>query len=119
MKLPWFRKKRGGVSFWASQETRAGSEVREKLQDLTLKVDASPFNPVEHLDKKRAFIAIVFVFGFLILLLLVIVGVPVYNALIGKAQAIDLNNTLSTVGGLLGTPLGFVVGYYFKESKKK
>lgn len=119
MKFPWSRKKRGGVSIWSSPITQTGSEVHEKFQVLTSKVDAAPFNPAEHLDKKRAFIAIVFVFGFLTLLLLVILGVPIYNAVIGKAEALDLNNTLSTVGGLLGTPLGFVVGYYFKEAKRK
>lgn len=119
MRLPWFRRKRGGVNIWHSSVSQTGSEVHEKFQDLTYKVAASPFNPIEHLDKKRALIAIVFVFGFLILLLLVIIGVPTYNAVIGKAEALDLGNTLSTVGGLLGTPLGFVVGYYFKEAKRK
>lgn len=120
MRFPWFRRKRrGGNVSWSFLDTPSGLGVHEKLQDLSTKVESAPFNPVEHLDKKRAFIAIVFVFGFLALLLIVIVGVPIYNAAIGQGEKIDLNTTLSTVGGLLGTPLGFVVGYYFKESKKK
>jgi len=103
------------------QKTGGGQakQASARLEALEHKVESAPFDPKEHLDKKRALIAQIFVWGFLILILVVLVGVPLYNQWIGKPTALDMDKTLSQVGGLLGTPLGFVVGYYFKEYKKR
>lgn len=119
MKNPFSRKKGGETVKYRLVMPSGSQESHQKFLKLEEKVTNAPFNPTEHLDKKRAYIAQLFVWGFLTLILLVLVGVPLYNKWVGHAQPLDLDKTLSQVSGLLGTPLGFVVGYYFKENKKK
>jgi hypothetical protein len=71
------------------------------------------------MDTKRSEIALIFVWGYLALVFTVIIGVPGYNLAAGHATALELDKIISQVGGLLGTPLGFVVGYYFKDELRR
>lgn len=128
MELPFFSRKKGGSQLFyvnkagtnASLDDDSGADAHASLERLIDDVNKKdPFNRVEHLDKKRAFIALIFVWGYLGLVFLIMVGAPLYNKSIGNTEPIDLDKILAQVGALLGTPLGFVVGYYFKEDKKK
>lgn len=77
------------------------------------------FNHLEHTDKSRKHIAFVFVYGYIVLVTLIIVGVPIFNtAVLGQRDALELQNILAQAGALIGSPLGFVVGYYFKEDSR-
>ena len=77
------------------------------------------FNHLEHTDKSRKHIAYVFVYGYIILVSVIVVGVPLYNWLIlGDPKQLELDKILAQVGALIGSPLGFVVGYYFKEDAR-
>jgi hypothetical protein len=75
---------------------------------------------VEQYDTtKRGIIALWFVISYILLVFTVIFGVPLYNWLaIGKPQSLDVTQVLTEVGTLLGSPLGFVLGYYFKGGEK-
>lgn len=93
----------------------------DRIQQLeaTMSSLQPPHDHAEHLDKSRAKIAFTFVRWYFVLIFIVVIGLPIYGKWIGNAQTIDLNGTLTQLGTLLGTPLGFVVGYYFKEDRKK
>jgi len=97
-------------------------ELDARLQRLenTAEELQPPHNHDEYLDKSRAKIAFKFVRWYLFYVLLVIIGVPIYNRYaVGAKETIDIFKVLAQVGTLLGTPLGFVVGYYFKESNNQ
>lgn len=97
-------------------------ELDARLQRLEATADElrPPHNHDEHLDKSRSKIALKFVRWYLLYVLLIIIGVPAYNHFaVHSAETIDLFKVLAQVGTLLGTPLGFVVGYYFKEESSK
>ena len=78
------------------------------------------FDHLEHTDKSRKHIAYVFVYGYIFLVGLIVIGVPLYNWLaLHRTDGLELDKTLSQVGALIGSPLGFVVGYYFKEDSRR
>jgi hypothetical protein len=98
----------------ASQEDARLQRLLDTAEQLK-----PPHDHAEHLDKSRSKIALRFVRWYLIYVFLIIVGVPLYNHYaVGSSEAIDIYKLLAQVGTLLGTPLGFVVGYYFKEENK-
>lgn len=66
-------------------------------------------------NRSRSRIAYGFTFAFIGLLGLVIVGAPIYNATIGKDMPLNLTELITTFVAQFGTPLGFVLGYYFKD----
>ena len=84
-----------------------------------------PHNPEKLMDESRKTIAYWFVISFIIIIGAVLLLVPIYNAIAfhnarvivqeSTYQPLDIAQVLATLGTLLGTPLGFVVGYYFKE----
>lgn len=91
----------------------------QRLEDTAERLEP-PHNHDEYLDKSRAKIAFKFVRWYLFYVLLVLVGVPLYNRFAaGSKQTLDVFKILAQVGTLLGTPLGFVVGYYFKEDSNQ
>jgi hypothetical protein len=96
-------------------------EQDKRIQTLESTLDSlkSPFDRVEHLDKSRSKIAFKFVGWYFALILVLIIGVPLYNNWVGSPTLLELDKLLNQIGTLLGTPLGFVVGYYFKEEKRK
>jgi hypothetical protein len=122
MKNP-FKRKGGNVRYIVASRTgdTPDTEIDERIRKLENTAGSlkPPFNRIEHLDKKRAVIALIFVCGYIGLVLLATIWIPLYNKWVGHAQPIDLDKTFSQLGALLGTPLGFVVGYYFKENKRK
>jgi hypothetical protein len=76
---------------------------------------------VERYDTtKRGTIALWFVISYILLVFLVVFGVPVYNWLVAnKPEQLNVSEVLTEVGTLLGSPLGFVLGYYFKGGEKE
>jgi hypothetical protein len=123
MKLPtFFRKKKGGRNNGYGEYLSLGHNpyvnTRESLGRLEEKID-SPFDHQQHKDRSRSNIAYVFVFGYVGIVVLILLGVPIYNWLaLNNPQPLELEKTLAQAGTLLGAPVGFVVGYYFKEEEK-
>jgi hypothetical protein len=101
---------------------RAKHDINRELSRFQDKVDSAQkpsFNHLEHTDKSRRHIAFVFVYSYVSLVLLILVGVTLYNWLIvHDPKALEMDRLLAQVGSLIGAPLGFVVGYYFKEDAK-
>lgn len=92
--------------------------IRDNLSRLQNKTRETKFDRVRHKDTKRSHIAMVFVYGYMITVAIIIIGAPVYNAIVlSQPEGIDIERILAQVGTLLGSPLGFVIGYYFKEDK--
>lgn len=94
-----------------------------ELRQLQQRVDENKkptFDHLEHTDKSRRHIAFVFVYGYIALVAVIIVGVPLYNALaLHQPNYLELDKILAQAGALIGSPLGFVVGYYFKEDSRR
>jgi hypothetical protein len=123
MKNPFRRKKKGvgqEIPFWSSPYISSNVVGQEAYQSLKeLQKTAKEFNHLEHLDTKRAQIALKFVNWYLFYIAVIVVGVPLFNVLLAKNHSpIDIYKLLTQVGTLLGSPLGFVVGYYFKEDHR-
>lgn len=90
----------------------------ERVARLGQRVKEEKFDPKKHKDTKRAHIAMVFVYGYMITITIVIVGAPIFNAVFTDIkEPLDIERILAQVGSLIGAPLGFVIGYYFKEDK--
>ena len=92
-------------------------EVSQKLISSDGQYDEfNDYDPIKQEGDTRQQIARIFVIGYFGLFALILMGVPAYNALIiENPSQIDLENTLQIFGTLIGTSLGFVVGYYFKS----
>lgn len=93
----------------------------EKVDDIIKKIE--DYNPQKVADSQRDFIVRVMVVFYVVLMILILVGVPAYN-LWGTiltngnpAVTLDLVTVLTAVGSTVGTLLGFIVGYYFKNSQ--
>ena len=92
--------------------------IRDQLTSVQKKVDTTKFDRVKHKDTKRSHIALVFVYGYMAMVAIIVIGGPLYNALVlQNPVAIDIERILAQIGSLIGAPLGFVIGYYFKEDK--
>lgn len=89
----------------------------ERKSDLFSKADHI-FNPREHKDKTRSKIALIFVCCFFALLIFTFIFVIIYNGWIIRnnilLDPLNPKDLLLVITGAIGTPLGFVVGYYFK-----
>ncbi len=89
-----------------------------RLSQLGKRVKEEKFDPKKHKDTKRAHIAMVFVYGYMLIVAIVIIGAPLFNAAFTNSkEPLDVERILAQVGSLIGAPLGFVIGYYFKEDK--
>ena len=108
----------------------SGQKVEELRSDINLKIienrhklkQADEFYLKKHESHTRERIAYLFVRGYFLLFVLVIVGVPLYNFLTvrelkSQALAINLNDILLTFSSIVGSALGFVIGYYFKAKE--
>ena len=124
MKLPFFhRRKKGNTTVnntyaWADDYT--SPEQSQSTYDSfdELQQTAKQFDHIEFMDTKRAQIALKFVHWYLFYVALVLIGVPLFNAFaVHSNESLDIYKILAQVGTLLGSPLGFVVGYYFKSDK--
>lgn len=88
--------------------------VAKNIENLENSVKDTAFNPQKHNYEVRSKIAICFTGGFFILLSLVLIGGSLYN-LIGSVEQVSVKDLMLTVSGIVGTPLGLVLGYYFKR----
>ena len=128
---PFSKKKRGGnkveyryvyghnsvISYDESKE------LDERLKAVEENIDSfkpeQPHDHQKHTDENRARIALYFVKAFARLIFFALIAVPLYNWLALKnPQPIEIDKTLAQVAGILGTPLGFIVGYYFEKGDK-
>lgn len=128
---PFTRRKRGGqvvhvVPFPIEDITNDPGRIAKRLEQTIEEArDVPPYDPGRVMDESRKTIAFWFVGAFIMIIGLVLILTPTYNAIVfNKArvvveettyQPLDVEKLLATIGTLLGTPLGFVVGYYFKE----
>lgn len=90
----------------------AGKSLESKLDKLRLE---SELANSQQDNKSRSRIAYGFTYAFICLIGIILIGGPIYNATFGKDTPIDVADTLSTFVAQFGTPLGFVLGYYFKD----
>jgi len=98
----------------------ARRELELRQLQARLEEKKPSFDHLEHTDKSRKHIAFVFVYGYIALVTIVIIGVPLYNALaLKQPNTLELDKVLAQIGALIGSPLGFVVGYYFKEDSRR
>jgi hypothetical protein len=117
MRLPaFFQRKKGGQHSYTTYRPLGPSGPRESLGRLEEKTE-QPFDPRKHKDTKRSQIALIFVWSYVLTVIIIIIGIPLYNWAIGQPKLIEIDTTLAQLGALIGSPLGFVVGYYFKEDK--
>jgi hypothetical protein len=81
--------------------------------------EAGGYNPQIVQERVRTELARVFVYGFFGLLVVTIIFVPLYNIFAvrfteSESLIINLPETLTLIGSVVGTSLGFVTGFYFK-----
>lgn len=100
------------------------ADLKKMLDDVLDRQKTVPsFNPKEHKDKTRSKIALVFTYGYFITIAICLVGVPLYNAIIGNFKLntppLDLKDTILVIGSTLGSTFGFVLGYYFKGTEQE
>jgi hypothetical protein len=105
----------------ASEQIMPQAPEVEKVDDIIKKIE--DYNPQKVADGQRDFIVRVMVVFYVVLMILILIGVPAYN-LWGTiltngnpAVTLDLVTVLTAVGSTVGTLLGFIVGYYFKNSQ--
>lgn len=92
--------------------------LNDRIGRLGQRAKDEKFDPQKHKDTKRAQIALVFVYGYMVTIAIIIIGAPLFNAYFTSSkEPLDIERILSQVGSLIGAPLGFVIGYYFKEDK--
>lgn len=135
-----FRKKGGGQNIrYIAVPTYSGDisaaspqDIEKRLNSAIQRTQATPqkaHDPKKFMDESRKTIALTFVFSFVIIVAAVVLLVPIYNAIVfhdvrvvveeATYRPLDVEKVLATVGTLLGAPLGFVVGYYFKEEHNR
>ncbi|EMZ5446344.1 hypothetical protein [Providencia stuartii] len=104
---------------------------KEQAETISEEVDLQTKSGLD--DKNRGNLTYVFVIGFFLLLSLSALFVLWYNSqavgwiiklnsnglgeIAKNITLLDLGAVLSVLIGALGTSLGFIIGYYFKEKK--
>lgn len=104
-------------------ESEARTDTLSRVQERKERAyeKAEIYNPIKQEGDTRTSIARSFVTGYFSLFAIIIVGIPVYNFLtvsqLGSSElVVDLNDILLTFSSVIGSALGFVIGYYFKKS---
>jgi hypothetical protein len=107
----------------ASDKTPTTKELKKEIESA--KSNAATFNPLKELGETRSKIAKQFVFWYFILIGGSFIFTLIYNLLIFwlfpkfmPEQIIAPKDILLTAAGIVGSPLGFIVGYYFKDIQK-
>ncbi len=101
-------------------ESLSKNSQLESMEKIAKKKPELTFSHLEFTDRSRKHIALVFVYGYIIAITIVVVCVPLYNWLaLNNPEALDLEKIMAQLGAMIGSPLGFVVGYYFKEETKR
>ncbi len=86
------------------------------------KRESESYNPAELNDKTRSKVAMTFVYGFFILTGATLIITMVYNVLLAAycetdfclSRTLEVKDILLAVIGYIGSPLGFIMGFYFK-----
>lgn len=96
-------------------------QIQGDVENLNKTINSSDldYNPTQHKDNTRTHIANIFVYGYFALLSGSLVIVLIYNIVIltflkSPEQIISPKDLLLLVATATGSPLGFIVGYYFK-----
>lgn len=111
---------------------------KTKLDDLNTRLEAlevaaetsstKTYDRDELNDRTRASIALFFVQGFFALIAGTIIVSMIYNIIMCHGitdaeecakMSLGVKDLLAAVTGFSGTPLGFVIGYYFKDQFDK
>lgn len=92
--------------------------IRSITDDIEHKLSTQLF--VQQQEETRAHIGKIFVWWFFIVLILSSLGTLVYNFFMylvtsDKTLFIDIGTIIPLVWSIIGTPLWFVMGYYFKD----
>lgn len=66
-------------------------------------------------NTSRSRIAYGFTYAFIIFIAIILIGGPIYNTIVPETKIIDISELITTFMAQFGTPLGFVLGYYFKD----
>lgn len=66
-------------------------------------------------NKSRTHIAYGFTFGFIALFAIILIGGPIYNLFVDEQKTLNISEIITDFVAQFGTPLGFVLGYYFKS----
>ena len=106
-----------------SDKKPTSRDLRKEIE--TAKSDVGTFNPVKELGETRSRIAKHFVLGYFLMIGGAFVLTLIYNLIlytffqkIAAEQILPPKDILLTVTGIVGSPLGFIVGYYFKDIQK-
>jgi len=94
------------------------SKIFESLSKKEAEAKQPTFDPQKHKDETRATIAKIFTWSFFGLLAIILIGVPIYNLFAAQERILDIKDTILVFSGVVGSPFGFVVGYYFKGSEE-
>lgn len=96
------------------------NDLQSKLETLEAQLNAKQpkFDAKKHKDETRARIALWFTGGFFILLGTILILTPIYNIFLSPNNVIPLKDILLVFSGVIGSPFGFVIGYYFKGSEE-
>ena len=104
--------------------SKSSPVIRLDLENLLDKLreqkeEIETFSPVKEVGKTRSKIATTFVRWYFFLLVGVLIFLVVYNAVVlilNKPELIlEPKDLLLIVTTAIGSPLGFVIGYYFKD----
>lgn len=87
------------------------SDIDRKIEQMRVK---SELDNNQQDNKSRARIAYGFTFGFVGLFAIVLIGGPIYNLCVDDQKVLDVPEIITNFVAQFGTPLGFVLGYYFK-----
>jgi hypothetical protein len=87
----------------------------------SIEEDKNNYNQQEHNDKTKSGLAKVFVYGYFLMIGLSMFSILIYNYLIFRIKndnelIIDVKELLLVITTAIGSPLGFIIGYYFKEN---
>ncbi|MCF7835223.1 hypothetical protein K9M48_04205 [Candidatus Gracilibacteria bacterium] len=102
----------------SDQELRTTfEEVKNKIES-----DGANFDTIKFNDETRGKIGKIFVWGFFIAIFGSIVVTILYNVYFYYLTQdtdlfLKLDSILTLMGSIIGAPLGFVMGYYFKTDK--
>lgn len=87
------------------------SDIDRKIEQMRVK---SELDNSQQDNKSRARIAYGFTFGFVGLFTVVLIGGPIYNLFVDDQKILNIPEIITNFVAQFGTPLGFVLGYYFK-----
>jgi hypothetical protein len=101
----------------ASKKSTDKNTLKDLLEQKEGKVGDERVNLSAQKANTRSKIAITFIYAFFIGMLVL----TLYSFLLNKCtdKDVDLPDIISGYAAAVGSPLGFVIGYYFKEGDKE